>query len=112
MTLRLWRATVEVEVYIASEEEPSDMECQEAAEAELSDGNEVEVWPVEEVSKLSELSEDWIDSVPRGNANGEYKTCRQIVNEAEDARLEKAWNTPLPNQKELPLGDGTSKEPA
>ena len=103
--LKLWIATVEVEVLIASEEEPSDFDIKDAASEELRDNmhaGEV-VGGAVIVDRLHDVPQDWRDSIPRGDADD--KTCEQIVNEYLDAEAEAASKRPMPNQTCLPLGE-------
>lgn len=99
--MKLWRATVEVEVFIASEDEPSDFDIRGAAADEIDDNGAGDVFQAEEVERLADIPPEWRDTLPYGDADD--KTCEEIYEAAKAARLEKAYNSPLPNQKELPL---------
>ncbi len=98
--MKLWKVTCSIEVLIASEEEPTDYECTNAAIDEASDnGMDMDGEP-EEITDLSDIPESWAGTVPRGEADA---TCEQIVVAGIAEREKDAWNAPMPNQKELPL---------
>lgn len=102
---KLWKATVEIEVVIASENPPGDYVIMDAAKAEIQDGNDsvVIVGYGEEIKHPDFIPHEWQHSIPRGEPEG--KTCEQIVEAVEAARLEAIRNAPMPNQIPLPLGE-------
>jgi hypothetical protein len=102
--LKLWKATVEVEVLIASEHRPHDYQIVDAAADEMRDNSlsAADPWEPEEVCSLSDIPESWRESLPRGD-NPDDLTCQQIFDAMEERRAEAIRNAPMPNQMELPL---------
>jgi len=94
--MRLWKATVEV--LIAAQSKPSEDDVETYLECALMD-DDYEVPKAVEVTSLDDLPTRWMHRVPFGIRR---RTCGEILKEA----LEKeAWSKPMPNQKELELGD-------
>ena len=105
--MKLWKATVEVEVLIASEEIPDDFDVERAAKREMADNGGDVLWPAEEIQRLFDVPEEWLDTIPRGTTKCKPdKTCRQIMEAYLDAKEAEAMRRPMPNQKALELGDG------
>jgi hypothetical protein len=106
--LKLWKARVEVEVFMAAENEPSNFDFRNAAKEALSYGGEAgcDVCDIEEAETLSDVPSYWRDAIPEGYENSDDMTCEQIVAATSAARLEAIRNAPLPNQIPLPL-EGT-----
>lgn len=103
--MRLWKATVEVEVLIASEAEPSDRTIISAAKDEIADNSLscAESYPAQEIICFNEIPKDWRDSIPRGDVDD--LTCEQIVEAVIEANKQAAYQRPMPNQTSLPLAD-------
>ena len=99
--MRLWRTTVEVEVFIASDEAPSDTEAQYAAKEEL-DNLSGDVSPIHEILSLKEIPKAWLDSVPQDGGN---LTCQQIVIARLDELDAEKAKQPMPNQTALEFGE-------
>jgi hypothetical protein len=101
--MKLWKATVEIEVLIASEEEPDDFTVIEEAEEEMRDNGQscAEVHSLDEVLSHADIPEPWRASIPRGDADD--LTCEQILDAAIEARKAEALSKPMPNQMELPI---------
>ena len=106
--MKLWLCSASIEVVIASETEPTDFEIQEAAEDEVRDSSlEADGFP-RAITKLGSIPQHWRDSLPRGDIEEtafDDMTCEEILEEIERQRLEKAANSPMPNQTSLPLGN-------
>lgn len=102
--MKLWTATVEIEVLIASESAPDDEAIIYEAEEELRDNGSscAEVRSVDEVLDYADIPEPWRSSIPRGDAD---RTCEQILDAAIEARKAEALKRPMPNQIELPIQD-------
>lgn len=102
--MKLWTATAEITVLIASEDEPNRRAIARAARAEAIDNlDQLETYGAQPIESLKEIPPDWLYSIPRGDA--EYMTCEQIVNAYLDAKAADAAKRPMPNQISLPLGD-------
>lgn len=101
--MRLWKCTCEIEVLIASEEEPTGYEIADAASDEMRDNSLdcCEAFGPEEITDLKEIPKSWLDSSPRGECQD--KTCEQIVTERLEELEAEALRTPMPNQMPLPL---------
>lgn len=104
--LKLWKATVEIDIYVASENQPSDWEFADAAADEIRDNQQgADVYAAAEVCELSEVAEVWRDSLPRGSENRDDLTCQQIVESVQARRAEAVRNAAMPNQMNLPIED-------
>lgn len=105
--MKLWKATVEVEVCIASEQEPDDGEIKDCAEQAIKDS--CDSYGVREITSFDEIPGDWRDCEPfQGGSYGRYSTkekCEHFVEAAIRASEVAAWNAPMPNQIPLPLDD-------
>ena len=101
--MKLWTATVEVTVLIASDDEPSDYEIEDAAREEMDNSGCDTHYGATTVDALKDIPKEWRGSIPHGDADD--KTCEQIVNEYLDAEAEEAGKRPMPNQTSLPLED-------
>lgn len=101
--MRLWKATVEVEVLIASEDEPLTDEIVSAAEDEIKDNGPhcCDVTFVSECESLPDVPEDWLDTLPRGDSGDQ--SCRAMMEAILDAREQEQMRRPMPNQKPLAL---------
>jgi hypothetical protein len=100
--MKLWKATIEIEVLIASEEAPDDEAVIYEAEDELRDNSGcAEVTSVDEVLSYADIPNPWQKSIPRGDA--EYLTCEQILDTAIEARKVAALSKPMSNQMVLPI---------
>lgn len=102
--MRLWTATVEIQVLVASEDEPSDYDIRDAAREEMRDSGGVMYGNAVEITSLKDIPEAWRGSIPRGDEAGD-QTCEQIVNARIDQLKAEAWNKPMPNQTALKLED-------
>lgn len=102
--MKLWKATVEVEVLIASEESPTDDDIADAVAQEMDDNSPYccDIGHAFQIDELSEIPDDWLDTLPQGEHGS--KTCRQIMEAYLDAKEQAAARRPMPNQKELSLG--------
>lgn len=99
--MKLWRATAEVEVLIASEEEPDVYAITDAAEAEMRDNSGcLGMFSADLIEDHNDIPKEWRGSIPRGDAKG---TCEQILDAYLEAERERKLAAPCPGQKELPL---------
>jgi hypothetical protein len=105
--MKLWKATVEVQVCIASEQEPDDGEIKDCAEKAIADS--CDSYGAEEITSFDDIPEDWRDCEPyQGGSGGRYSTnerCEHFVEAAIKAHELAAWNAPMPNQMALPIAE-------
>lgn len=102
--LKLWKATVEVEVFVAAETQPSTWDFADAAREEIFNNHDnASVYDEDQVEAIDEVPQVWLEAIPQGYGNHDDLTCQQIVEANEAARLEAVRNSPMPNQIPLPL---------
>jgi hypothetical protein len=104
MVMKLWSCTVEVEVLMASDDEPGQWEMAQAAEDELSDNRDCAFATSMEITKHSEIPEEWRGSVPRGD-DADDMTCEEVLEQAIKEHEAEALKRPMPNQMALPIED-------
>lgn len=80
--MKLWQArvTYDVDVVIASEDEPCDMDWQDAARQEIDDRSYSmgDVGRARQVKSPTDLPRDWVNAIPRGDVDND-RTCLGIL---------------------------------
>jgi hypothetical protein len=77
--MKLWRATVELTVYLLAEDAPEARHVAPGAAAEeMGDGYYPDAVDVREVESVEDIDPDWREAIPRNNGRS-FLTCAEFI---------------------------------